>query len=374
MDVIPRYRVLLVEDDPAVPTQVADLLARASSTGMYELTHVSNLAAAVDHLDRDLADVVLLDLDLPDADGDPSAVEELVRRYPGRPVVVLSATEDATVALETVRRGAQDYLPREQLNAYMLARVIRFAVERSRWYARANVEAEHLREVNARLEEFAGLVAHDLKGPMTSISGLAATLLRVDGAPLDARQRDLLDKLGVGAERLATVVDGLLEATRESELSTRQRVDLREVASEVMSILGPAVSDADADVRVGELPEVWGIPALYRQVLLNLISNALVHHPGPHPPRVAVTAEVGDEVVITVADDGAGVPEDARDRVFVRGYTTGPTRAGHAGQGQGLSAARVAVARLGGRIWVDDAEIGGAAFRIAMPARTLAGR
>jgi two-component system sensor histidine kinase/response regulator len=363
---VPRYRVLLVEDDPEVPELVRALL-RDDGGDVFDLDDVATRAAAHEALRTGTYHAVLLDLDLPDAVHHLGTLGELREIAPEVPVVVLSATEDHDVALETVRTGAQDHLPKRLLTTYTLTRVLRHAIERSRWQQRLAQETLELRQVNARLEEFAELVAHDLKGPLTSVLGLAHTVRLVDAGTLSPRQRELLERLAGAADRLCDVVDGLLDATRQPDLAQRRPVDLDELARDVAAMLGPTVPDAGARIRVAPLPVVWGVPALLRQALQNVVGNAIAHHGGV--PLIEISADVDDDIVVTVADDGPGIPPEVRDRVFERGYTSGGT--GHAGRGLGLAAARAAVIRMGGDIWIEDAPIGGAAVRFSLPRRSL---
>lgn len=370
-EAVPRYRVLLVEDDPGIPELVGCLLGSEPASETFTLDHVDTAAGARRCLATTEYHVVLLDLDLPDTVDHLATIGELRDAAPDVPVVVLSGMEEHDVALDTVRAGAQDYLPKRLLSTYTLSRVLRYAIERARWHDHIARETTRLRQVNARLEEFAGLVAHDLKGPLASVLGLAHTVPLVEGPQLSPRQRDLLSRLAGAAERMSSVVDGLLDATREPEFAHRQPVALTELAEDVAAMLGPAVSDAEAHIRVGPLPTVWGVPALLRQALQNLIGNAIVHYEGEGAPTIDVTAAVEGDVVITVSDDGPGIPAEARHQVFERGFSTGSRGRGHAGLGLGLSSARTAIARLGGEIWVDEADSGGAAVCFSLPRRSL---
>ena len=116
------------------------------------------------------------------------------------------------------------------------------------------------------------------------------------------------------------------------------------------------------DGRVAELPRVTGSPVLLRQVLQNLVNNAITHHPGPHPHVVIRSEQRGGTPVVIVEDDGDGIPEDQRESVFGL-FTRWSSAEGH---GIGLAAAKRIVELHGGRIWIEDAVPHGARFCIAL--------
>jgi two-component system, cell cycle sensor histidine kinase and response regulator CckA len=143
-------RVLLVEDNPRDARLLTELL-RDAGTNHLHLVHVDRLAAAIDRLNRDSFDVMLLDLSLPDADG----LDTLVRAHahaPKVPIVVLTGHDDEALAVRAVRAGAQDYLVKGHVDGELLIRSIRYASERGR-----SLEALERRE-----EHYRSLIEHSL--------------------------------------------------------------------------------------------------------------------------------------------------------------------------------------------------------------------
>lgn len=360
--------VLLVEDEPDTSELVRALLERG---GAHVVTPVTTLAAAVAHLTDAEVDVALVDLGLPDSQG-VTTVSRLVGSFPDLPVVVLSGSEEGEAAPVAVRAGAQDYVPKSNLDRFTLTRTIRYAIERSRWQRLLRAEAAQLRVANARLDDFAATVAHDLKSPLSSLYGMAETLALVDEDGLTEPQRELLARLGDAALRASQVVDGLLDNARHADRQRRQRIELTQLARDVASDVAVATPAGPAQIVVGDLPTVWGVPVLLSQVLSNLMANAIAHHPQTSPPRIEVTADVRAGVVITVSDDGPGIPEELRSEVFVSGFTTRTGGESHAGLGRGLALCWDAVHELGGRIWIEDGRLGGSDVRFSLPTRTTA--
>ena len=126
----PSIRVLLVEDNPGDARLILEML-RDVQADLFALERVDRLAPALERLSRAAVDVVLLDLDLPDSKG----IETFHRAHDGaagQPIIVISGLDDETLALEAVRSGAQDYLVKGRIEGHLLARVIRYAIERQR--------------------------------------------------------------------------------------------------------------------------------------------------------------------------------------------------------------------------------------------------
>jgi PAS domain S-box-containing protein len=122
-------KVLLVEDNPGHAHLLREMLAR-TAPGQFDLTHVQRLSAAIQCLERDAFDLVLLDLSLPDSLGFET-FERLHAQAPDAPVIVLSGFDDESLAVRAVREGAQDYLVKGQVDGNLLARAMRYAIERA---------------------------------------------------------------------------------------------------------------------------------------------------------------------------------------------------------------------------------------------------
>jgi two-component system OmpR family sensor kinase len=211
-----------------------------------------------------------------------------------------------------------------------------------------------------RLRRFVADASHELRTPLTSIRGYAELFRR--GA--DSRPEDLARSMAAieaEAARMGVLVDDLLLLARldQGRPLERERVDLRGVATE--AVAGARAIDPDRDVAL----EVEGDVALagdagrLRQVLDNLLENARVHTPVGTTTTVRLT-RAGDEVVLTVADDGPGLSADARARAFERFYRDDEARSRETGgAGLGLAIVAAIVQAHGGTVAVDDADGGG---------------
>ncbi|GLW11908.1 two-component sensor histidine kinase [Microtetraspora sp. NBRC 13810] len=245
------------------------------------------------------------------------------------------------------------------------------AAQRSAEAARASAEAARTSE--ERMRRFVADASHELRTPLTSIRGFAE-LYRQEGArDLDEAAR-LLRRIEGEAERMGVLVDDLLLLARldQQRPLARGRVDL-------LSLTAGAVLDAQtlAPDRVidlvrlddAEVPvPVAGDEARLRQVVGNLIGNALRHTP-PGSPIVVGVGLAGAEAVVEVTDRGPGLSADDSARVFERFYRADPSRSrtDGGGSGLGLSIAAALVHAHGGTIGVDSRPGEGATFRVRLP-------
>jgi signal transduction histidine kinase len=217
------------------------------------------------------------------------------------------------------------------------------------------------RRMEAELRGYADMVAHDLREPITGIAHLVTLLERHADEPPSP---EVLALLRASTERARGLIDGVLAYARAGELR-RDRVALREVMADVADDLRPTLDQAGATLEVGDLPEVDGDVRQLRRVLQNLVGNA-VKFRGEAPPRVEVSAERGSEAwVVSVRDNGVGVDPAHASRIFAM---FARLNGDGEGTGIGLAVCRRVVEAHGGRIWVEQAEGGGSAFRFTLPA------
>jgi PAS domain S-box-containing protein len=229
--------------------------------------------------------------------------------------------------------------------------------------ARKRDEAE-LRRSHAELERFADIAAHDLREPLMAITQLTALLER----GVEGQREEILTHLRAAAAYGCRLVDGLLDLARVGRgAPPAQPVDLRRLIEDLLDTLAPQIEAAGARVEVGPLPTVLGVDGELARVFQNLLANALKFR-GAAPPVVALSAARSPrEWTLTVADNGPGVSERNRERIFelfARGQADGQAP----GTGLGLAVCRKVVELHGGRIWVEPAPGGGSAFRMTLPA------
>jgi signal transduction histidine kinase len=229
--------------------------------------------------------------------------------------------------------------------------------------------AERSRELersNTELARFAAVASHDLRSPMTVVDGYLE-LLEDELADGPALPRSWVAAARRSAGRMLELTSSLLDdAALGAALREPEPADLAELAREAVSDLSGAV-----DVEVGPLPSIACDAVAVRQLLQNLVGNALRHGartPGGVLPRVRVDAQrTAGQWVFSVADDGPGVRAQDRERVF-EPFTSLPAPRGGGGHGLGLATCRRIVDRHGGAIWMDETPGGGATVRFTLAA------
>lgn len=229
-----------------------------------------------------------------------------------------------------------------------------------------------LERSNAELQQFASVASHDLHEPLRIVDGYLGLLRRRTAGQLDDTSVEFIDNAVGAVGRMQTLIDDLLRYARAGAgTAGAAEVDLAEVAGEALARIAASVEAAGAHVELGELPVVHGDASLLRQVLQNLLANAVKFRREDRTPHVRVGARrLDDAWEISVVDNGIGVDDDAARRIFAmfgRGRGAGRDRAG---SGIGLALCKRAVEAHGGVIRVLHAPDGGSDFRFTLPDRT----
>lgn len=185
-------------------------------------------------------------------------------------------------------------------------------------------KAEELARSNAELEQFAFVASHDLQEPLRKIRAFGDRLKTKCAALLPAESADYLERMQNAAARMQTLINDLLTFSRViSRTEPFVTVDLAQLTREVLSDLEVRIEKTGATVEVGSLPQVEADPMQIRQLLQNLIGNALKFHLPDAKPRVEVGAEIiakhsvdGPVCRLTIRDNGIGFDEKYLDRIF----------------------------------------------------------
>jgi signal transduction histidine kinase len=238
------------------------------------------------------------------------------------------------------------------------------ALHRAELLASEQAARRSLEETNTELESFVYSASHDLKSPLIAMLSYVDLLSTEHRDALGEEGRWYLERMASNGEYMESLIQDLLELSRVGRMETQpERVEL---ASTVGTVAGEVVGQHPGfTAELGALPVVWMNGVRARQLFANLLENA-AKHGGGEAVRVEVRAEEGPDgaVVVSVIDDGPGVPAAYRERVFGV-FERLETDAG-TGTGIGLAICRKIVEGLGGRIWLADRD-DGAEFRVSFP-------
>jgi signal transduction histidine kinase len=235
-----------------------------------------------------------------------------------------------------------------------------------RIFAFRDISAEHA--VEQMKTDFVSGVSLELRAPLTTIYGFAQTLLRDDVAFTDEERRTFLDFIAREAERLTETVDALLNVARLETGDLAVSIEPTDVVAVVDALVAAAAPAANGHRIVAdlprELPPAHADPVKLRDVLDQLVANALKFSPGGG--TVTISAEPrADSVELAVTDQGVGIPPSEQERIFTKFTKAGAGQS--RGTGVGLFIAQGLVREMGGRIRVNSNEGKGSRFAFELP-------
>jgi len=223
------------------------------------------------------------------------------------------------------------------------------------------------RESQVRLQRFVSDASHELRTPLTSIRAYAE-LLRRGAVPAGAASEQASQRIEAESERMSTLVNDLLLLARLDERRTTEPswVDLGELVAEMATDIAMTAPTHSVRCRVEADTSVLGDEPQLRQLVGNLLRNAVVHT----PPGTSVQASVrarGRDVVLMVVDDGPGMPPDVAEHAFERFFRPEAGRSRGSGSGLGLAIVEAIAISHGGTVDLESSSGGGACFTVTLP-------
>lgn len=268
-----------------------------------------------------------------------------------------------------VRFASNQYLtPEERRLLDALVDQVAIAIERTQLAADME-ETRLLTETESLRAALLSSVSHDLRTPLVSIIGAATSLLESGRAIGEEGRRILIETIRDEGERLNRYIQNLLDMTRLGYGGlkvARQPVDLRETAGRSVHRLGRALDSHRIETDIpGDLPDIAGDPILIEQVITNILDNAAKYAPAGTPITMTAAVE-GDMVALAIADQGIGIPEADRTRIFDMFYRARAGDGQQAGTGLGLAICKGVVDAHGGRIDLEPALPDGRGTRVTI--------
>ena len=276
-----------------------------------------------------------------------------------------------TIGMLGLVRAEPDAFSAEELELLaLLGRLVATAVQNIRAYEAERSTADELRRLSALRADFVSLVSHELRSPMAAVIGAARTL-QGRWRELSADQRQsFLALIGDETSRLASLIGDVLDTSRIEAGTfsfTFSDVDLGELLRDVVAAAEFAQNEVELTTEVSRsLPRVRGDRERLRQVIQNLVDNAVKYSSAGGRVHVSAIADDG-AVLIDVADEGPGIPPEDRQLIFEKFGRSGggPTKPG---TGLGLFIARSIAEAHGGSLDVESAPARGSVFRLELPA------
>ena len=353
-------RVLLVEDDEDDYLLTSDYLTHIESP-KFELTWVTNSSEAMGAINAHTFDLCLLDY-LLGAENALDVLATLKSNQINVPVVILTGQSDAAVDEMVMRAGAADYLQKSEIETPRFMRTIRYALVR-RDIENERLERNKIEQKNKAKDKFLAHLGHELRTPLTSILGY--TELLID----DTKNKGIEQELAIihsNGKHLLSLLNDLLDMSRimaeKLELNVKD-VNLCAFLTDIHSLMRLNAKDKGISldlVSSTRIPEfIETDPTRLRQVLLNLVSNAVKFTDKGSITLTVSLDESADKskstLKFSVADTGIGMPPDKLNNIFQPfEQIEDVMRANHGGAGLGLAICNELVSKLGGDISVES--------------------
>lgn len=378
-----EVKVLIVDDDPLCVTLCKRYLAKSTKL-QFQVHTESTGAAALERLESEEFDCLVIDYYLPDFNG-----TEVLEKLHGSdeelmiPAIILTANGGEKAAIGAVRAGASDYLPKSALSRASLSRAINNAVSNSRLKRSVAAQRRELQIANKKLllqneeiNRFYHHVSHEVKTPLCALREFVSIVRDGVVGDVNDEQIEILEHALDSCDQIHSHFNDLVEMTRLEARKVKINktpTRLHDVMEHCSAAFAGQISEGkiqfSADVA-DDLPMVNLDRHRTIQVMSNLIGNAVKFT--PEGGRIAARIDVADDpawILMTVEDNGCGIPGEHLERIFDRLYQVKhrvDNNSG-AGLGLGLSIVKEVIELHGGSISVDS-EVGkGTRFEVRLP-------
>jgi len=367
-------RLLLVDDEDDFRQTLSKRLAKRGLAP----DQAANGNECLSILNKKAMDVVVLDVKMPGMSG-IEVLQNITDNYPKTEVILLTGKATASDGVEGIKSGAFDYLTKPIELEHLFNKILQ-AYEKIQRLDAEQKEAQYRKQMEQQMivtERLASLgtlaagVAHEINNPLAIIresAGWMRQLFEKDELKDVPRHEDFvkaLDKVEKSVERASRITHQLLGFVGKSESAVAE-VNLTEVAEEAIQLITHEAQNRDIKIirqMEPSLNSIWSDAYQIRQVLLNLLTNAI--HAVNFDGTITIAVEdVGDSQVITVSDTGQGIPRENLDKIFEPFFSTKPPGQG---TGLGLFVSRGIIEKLGGTVEISSKIGQGARFCIRLP-------
>lgn len=375
-------RILIVDDEADLVTALCRILEAQgySTTGAATAEQGLHALRAAMAVDATRFDVLITDLKMPNMDG-VALLRNALAVDADLVGIVMTGHGSIDTAVEAMKGGALDYILKPfNLSVVMpvlkrACAVRRLRLENAALLRQVASRTTQLEESNSQLQiankdldAYSSSVSHDLRGHLNRITGFSKLLSDGKAGPLSAQQKELMDYVCVGGEQLLRLADDLLRFARLGKQSiVKEDVDVAFLVHKIFHELQDASPDRAVELRVGPLPNTLADPSLFRQVLVNLLSNAFKFTQRVSKPKIEVTGQAhAGETTYCIRDNGAGFDMAHARRLF-SSFQRLHSETEFEGTGLGLAIVQRILERHGGTISAEAGVGEGATFTFTLP-------
>jgi signal transduction histidine kinase len=406
-----KLRILLVEDSMAQGQYFKECLEDVKQDTL-DVIWVKDCSSALQSLENERFDVILLDLNLPDSMG----TDTFFKIYPqanNTPVIVLTIIDDDETVISLLNEGAKDYFVKKNVNPRALYRTIHYSMFRGKAEEMDRRKAIQLETLNEELQkanknlqkeiserkkakeyaefannaksEFLSNISHEIRTPMHQI--LSYSQFGVDKIDIVNKEKLLyyFSKIGIIGKNLLSLLNDLLDLSKlesgkmDYDMQKKNlKLIVHNVTNEFVSLVnekGLLLEIANSDT----LPEIVCDEYKIGQVIRNFLSNAIKFT--PKDKKIIISIEhselpieqqqtdnkTASVILVNVSDQGIGIPEDELDSIFEKFVQSSNTKTNAGGTGLGLAICREIINAHSGKIWAENNPEGGATFRFMLP-------
>lgn len=356
-------RVLIIDDTRADHALAEDYLTDGG--GNYQFLHAYSAEEGIALFEKNPVDCVLLDYHMPDKDG-LEVLQQIHSQDNAIPIIMITGEGNEYVAVTAMKLGSQDYIPKRILTPSALKRAVDRAVAHSEIIRRMEKYRTELERSNHDLEQFANIVAHDLKSPLRAVTQHLGLIRAKNQNKLDEKSLRSLEFAVDGADRMRRLIEALFDYARLGFSAPHfTNASMETLLDNTLTDLSATIEERSAQITHGKLPEIHGDTVLISQLLQNLIGNAMKYC--QDTPRIHVSAtQEGDFWRIRVQDNGIGIPLAQQQQVFAI-FRRLHQPEEYPGIGLGLAICKRIITQHGGRIGVDSEPGKGSCFHFTLP-------
>ncbi len=371
MSKTPMLKVAIVEDNEIDRRNCIRLLKRASKY-TYEISECATGKEGLELTAKEELDLILLDFKLPDIDG-LEFLNKICEMSYSCAIVMLTGHGNEEVAVRALKSGASDYISKDTmtgdlLNQTIASAVTAFQLENER---RLRTEAESRSQAKTN---FLSRVSHELRTPMNAIIGFAEVMDANSKDPLTSGQRKNLSFILKSAEHLLNLINEILDlnSIEAGKLKVSLTpVQLCLIVSDLNDLIQPSLKELDVlfNDRVSQQRNLFVMadPLRLKQVLLNLVSNAIKYNRQGGSVTIDYELKENDFVRINVTDNGIGLSQERVSTLFEPFTRFGAEYSSVEGTGIGLSISKGLVELMHGSIGYEKQEPEGSCFYIEIP-------
>jgi len=349
---------LLIIDDSEDDIEQYRRLLKKSQLTAWTVQVCFDGESGLEQVKNNRYNCILLDYSLPGSDG-IEVLSELQSITHDSPIIMLTGQGNENIAATAIKKGAQEYISKSLMTVTSLERAICSAISSVKATQKINAQKQEL-------EQFAKVLAHDLKQPAQSISAMLNIIEREYSSSLPEPVSKKFSLISDTANRMYALINALSSyASLELPQPELEYIELSEIIDSACNNLYQSIYEQQAVINIAALPRLYLIPALAVQLFQILLCNAFLYN--TKQPIINISAECkNDQCTISISDNGLGIESAFIEKIF-EPLNRLHDNTQYKGTGLGLATAKRIINHHNGKIWCESELSRGSTFYITLP-------